>query len=99
VVTEEMRAQWRTRAQKLPPGPDVCFFFRPFFGRPTRAQFDDLITQLLQLQDRRGLDLTACQRSVPVLAAEQNVGVAALSDPSERDTWLRWLANPDVTSP
>jgi hypothetical protein len=57
VVSEEMRAQWRSRAEKLPPGPNVCFFFRPFFGRPTRAQFDDLITQLLQLQERRALDL------------------------------------------
>lgn len=59
IVTEEGRAHWRSRIALLPPGPNVCFFFRPFLGRPTPSQFDDMITQLLQLRHQRNLDLVA----------------------------------------
>jgi archaellum biogenesis ATPase FlaH len=57
VFTEESRSQWLERARKLALGPDICFFCRPFIGRPTRAQFDDMIAQLLELRRRRGVNL------------------------------------------
>lgn len=57
VFTEESQAQWLERAGKLALGPDVCFFCRPFIGRPTCTQFDDMIAQLLDLRSRRGVDL------------------------------------------
>jgi AAA domain len=40
VVTGEARPHWRARNALLPPGPNVCYFFRPFEGpadaRPVR---------------------------------------------------------------
>jgi AAA domain len=57
IFTEESRSQWLERAQKLALGVDICFFCRPFVGRPTSAQFDAMIDQLLELRSRRGIDL------------------------------------------
>jgi hypothetical protein len=57
VITEELRPHWRARIELLSPGPNVCFFFRPFDGRPTQEQFNNLLTLLLQLRQDRQIDL------------------------------------------
>jgi hypothetical protein len=57
VFTEESAAQWLERARRLAFSPDICFFCRPFVGRPTQTQFEDMIAHLLNLRHRRGVDL------------------------------------------
>jgi hypothetical protein len=83
VVSEESRALWRARIRNLPPGPDACFICRPFFGRPSRAEFDELIAHLLELRRHRGADLVALDPLASFLSARtENVAeemIAALA--------------------
>jgi hypothetical protein len=57
VITEETRAQWDQRRAKLAFGPNLCFFYRPFPGRPTPQEFDALLHRLLELHASRHVDL------------------------------------------
>jgi len=57
VVSEEGPGMWERRAQKLNFGPHVCWFCRPFRGKPSPAEWEALIDRLAELHDRRGLAL------------------------------------------
>ncbi len=47
VVSEESQSQWRERLARMPIGPHVQLIARPFQGRPTPADWDDLIGRAL----------------------------------------------------
>ena len=53
VVSEESRSQWAERTRILPVGPHVHLLARPFRGRPSPQDWDDLIGRALDF----GLDL------------------------------------------
>jgi hypothetical protein len=57
VVSEEGPALWAERSRRLAFGPGVCWFCRPFRGRPTPGEWLALIDRLAGLRQERGLDL------------------------------------------
>jgi hypothetical protein len=57
VVTEESPAHWQPRVGRLGLGGDVCFFFRPFAGKPERAEWLGLVDELGRLRRAHGVDL------------------------------------------
>jgi hypothetical protein len=57
VVSEEPRDLWGERAHRFQMGKEIGVLTRPFMGRPTYAQFEQLNAQLIGLKAERGLDL------------------------------------------
>jgi len=57
VLSEEGPTHWYLRSQKLAFGNHVCWFCRPFLGRPTPDQWLDLLDRIAQLHAEHGLDL------------------------------------------
>src|SRR5205085_975835 len=57
VLSEESPDHWRRRQQKLDFGPHVCWLCRPFLGKPTTAQWRDLLDFLAELQSEQGINL------------------------------------------
>jgi hypothetical protein len=59
VVTEEAPSRWLERAEKLGIGNHVCWFCRPFRGKPTGGEWLALLERLLELRRRDGIELVA----------------------------------------
>jgi hypothetical protein len=59
VVSEESPAHWASRQRAVPIGPHARLVSRPFPGRPTPAQWDDLVTRAERLRADGALDLFA----------------------------------------
>jgi hypothetical protein len=59
VVSEESPAQWLARGDKLDFGSHVCWFCRPFPGKPRPPQWLALLDRLAEVHARCGLDLVA----------------------------------------
>jgi hypothetical protein len=57
VVSEESRDLWADRAHRHQLGQEFGVLTRPFTGRPTFADLDQLNAQLVALKAQRGLDL------------------------------------------
>ncbi len=57
VVTEESSVLWAERARRLDLGGQVIFISRPFAGRPSPEQWQELIGRLLQRRQEHGMDL------------------------------------------
>jgi hypothetical protein len=57
VVSEEPRDLWPLRCRRHGLGQEVGVLNRPFGGRPTFAQLEQLGARLLELKKQRGLDL------------------------------------------
>jgi hypothetical protein len=59
VVSEEAPSRWLQRAEKLGIGNHVCWFCRPFRGKPTGPEWLALLDRLLELRRREGIELVA----------------------------------------
>ncbi len=59
VVSEEAPSRWLRRAEKLGIGNHVCWFCRPFRGKPTGPEWLALLDRLLLLRQSAGIDLVA----------------------------------------
>jgi hypothetical protein len=59
VVTEEAPSHWLRRVEKLGIGHHVCWFCRPFRGKPTGREWLALLERLLELRRRDGIGLVA----------------------------------------
>lgn len=57
VVSEESRAQWAERLATMPVGPNSHLLPRPFRGRPTVAEWNDLIDEACRRRFDGKLDL------------------------------------------
>jgi hypothetical protein len=57
VVSEESPAMWYERSQSLSFGDHVCWFCRPFLGKPRPAEWLGLLDQIGRLHDRHAVDL------------------------------------------
>jgi hypothetical protein len=59
VVSEESPERWRERSQKLDFGNHVCWYCRPFQGKPSSEQWLALLDRLAELHSRHNLNLVA----------------------------------------
>jgi hypothetical protein len=59
IVSEEDRTDWLKRSLKLDYEGHVCWFCRPFPGKPTPAQWLELLDRLADLHARHTLSLVA----------------------------------------
>src|SRR5262245_1002667 len=57
VVSEEPPDLWPMRHEQHQFGPELGILSRPFAGRPTLADLQELSTQLIDMKERTGLDL------------------------------------------
>ena len=57
VVSEEPRDLWADRGRRFHLGQEIAVLTRPFTGRPTFAQLEQLNAQIIALKAERGLDL------------------------------------------
>jgi hypothetical protein len=57
VVSEEGPALWQQRSQKLAFTDQVCLVCRPFVGKPSREQWQALVSRLLALHQQFRFDL------------------------------------------
>jgi hypothetical protein len=57
IVSEEAVELWAVRRRSIPIGPHVRLVSRPFAGRPTPEQWDELIRHVEGERERVGLDL------------------------------------------
>ena len=57
VISEESPAHWQARRQLLDFGDGVCFFCRPFAGRPRACDWLALVERLSELRRAHGTDL------------------------------------------
>lgn len=77
VVSEEPRDLWHERCRRHRLGAEVGVLSRPFAGRPTLAQIEQLNSHLIDLQHERGLDLVIFDSLAMFLPAhsENSAGV------------------------
>src|SRR5262245_60068171 len=77
VVSEESPEHWRARHEKLDFGNHVCFFCRPFLGKPRPAEWLSLLDRLAEVHARHGLDLVVLDPLAAFLPGrgENNAGV------------------------
>src|SRR5205823_2919656 len=78
VVSEEPLSLWAMRARRLDVGPRVCFFCRPFDGRPDLPAWRGFIDQLLDLHATRGIDLVIVDPLALFLPAHEGSGPSLL---------------------
>jgi hypothetical protein len=57
VVSEETPAKWKERGDRLDFGKGVCFFCRPFPGKPSHEQWLALLDRLAAMRAESGIDL------------------------------------------
>jgi hypothetical protein len=57
VVSEESPAMWYERSQSLTFGDHVCWFCRPFLGKPRPDEWLALLDQVARLHERHAVDL------------------------------------------
>lgn len=57
IISEETPTVWQERNGQLGFGPSNFFYCRPFVGRPSPEQWQELLDELQTLQAERGLDL------------------------------------------
>lgn len=57
IISEETPSVWQERNGQLGFGPSNFFYCRPFVGRPSPEQWQELLDELQTLQAERGLDL------------------------------------------
>ncbi len=77
IVSEEPRDLWPIRRDRLGLGGEVAVLTRPFAGRPTMADFDQLHACIIELKQDRKLDLVVFDSLAFFLPArtENNSGV------------------------
>jgi hypothetical protein len=59
VVSEESRQHWKTRLATMPVGAHTRLMSRPFRGRPTPDQWNELLDRCFDMRQRGELDLIA----------------------------------------
>jgi hypothetical protein len=59
VLSEESAEQWLARSRKLDFAGHVCWYCRPFAGKPTHDQWLALLDRLTEVHARHGLHLVA----------------------------------------
>ncbi len=80
VVSEEGPAHWYQRSQKLGFGDDVCFFCRPFRGKPRPEEWLDLLDRLAELPRRHGIDLLVIDPLASFLPGHDESNAACMLD-------------------
>jgi len=57
VISEEDLSMWAYRNQTLEFGPNVCWYCRPFMGRPSLEDWQALLDQIAREHEREPVDL------------------------------------------
>jgi hypothetical protein len=78
VVSEEGPQQWYRRSERLAFGEHVCWFCRPFRGKPRLAEWLGLLDLLAGLHQREGLDLVAIDPLAAFLPGRDENSAAAM---------------------
>jgi len=80
VVSEELPTHWSARQRFIPIGPHVRLSSRPFRGRPTTEEWEELV-RLAELERQRGaLDLFAVDPLATFLPGRSDSDPATLMD-------------------
>ena len=80
VISEESPAHWQTRGQHLDFGDGVCFFCRPFAGKPHGDDWLALVTRLAELHQTHGLDLVVVDPLASFLPGRDESNAAGMLD-------------------
>jgi hypothetical protein len=80
IISEESPQQWYHRSQKLHFGGHVCWFCRPFRGKPRRDDWLALLAHLLQLRAEHGLDLVIIDPLAAFLPGRSENDAGAMMD-------------------
>jgi hypothetical protein len=77
IISEEPRDLWPQRARRHHLGDEVGVLTRPFTGRPSLADFDQLCAQIIELKKQRNVDLVVFDSLAYFLPAreENSAGV------------------------
>jgi AAA domain len=89
VITEESPAHWYYRGRKLLFGDHVCWFCRPFRGRPNQEEWLALLDQILLLHEEHGLALVVIDPLAHFLTSRSENNAAGMLEaltPLERLT-------------
>jgi hypothetical protein len=57
IISEESAMHWYRRSQRLAFSDHICWYCRPFKGKPRPEEWQALVDHLLQLRAEQGLDL------------------------------------------
>jgi hypothetical protein len=76
VLSEESPEQWDLRSRKLDFGGHVCWFCRPFRGKPSQEDWLALVDRLVELRTRHGIALVVVDALAAFLPGrdESNAG-------------------------
>jgi hypothetical protein len=80
VVTEEGPQLWAMRGRKLAFGDHVCWYCRPFRGRPRPEDWQALLDHLLDMRERWGINLLVIDPLAPFLPNRNENGTAGMLD-------------------
>jgi hypothetical protein len=72
VISEEEEDLWAERRRRLDFGGNLCLFSLPFDGRPTAAQWHDLLNHMLELRQSDGVDLVVVDTLASFLPGNEN---------------------------
>lgn len=78
VVSEEALTLWHQRSQKLDFGDHVCWFCRPFAGRPRREQWQALLGQIGELHAQHQFALVMIDPLASLLPVEESLAGSML---------------------
>lgn len=76
IVSEESATLWDRRSARLGIADNVCFFCRPFRGKPRMDQWRELLDRIAALHQEKGLDLVVID-SLATMLPVRNENVAA----------------------
>ncbi len=77
-MSEESPLHWYRRSQKLSFGGHLCWFCRPFRGKPRTDEWLALLDQLLELRQQHALDLVVIDPLAAVLPGRNENGAGDL---------------------
>jgi hypothetical protein len=80
IVSEESAGMWLKRTEKLDFGAHVCWFCRPFRGRPTLLQWQALIDRLAVLRRTEGVGLVIIDTLAAFLASRTENNANSMLD-------------------
>src|SRR5438132_517760 len=80
VISEESSFLWHGRSRKLGFGDNLCWFCRPFAGRPVAADWQALQDAILNLHARHHFDLAVIDPLIEFLPSGSENSATGVSD-------------------
>jgi hypothetical protein len=80
ILTEESADFWVQRGKKLSFGDHLCWFCRPFVGRPDLARWQALLANILELHGRHHFDLVVIDTLLHFLPSNTENSATAMMD-------------------